>query len=265
MVNPLHRIGTALSARFNRLWLRDNRWQPDGRRLVMLCLALFLLAIPVGAQIYRHWANRLIGGPDAAGTIEMGLLEPADRPGSSGSQTAADPDDNARPATTDPQPVSDAGSQGGASPPPSEPAAALDEAAAPAVSLRSLRPPVTGVVLTPFGWSYSKTLGEFRMHTGVDIKAAEGSPVTAALPGTVRAVERRDETGLTVIIDHGNGLQTLYGALLIARVNPGDRVAAGDEIGKVGNTALYEVADGAHLHFAIYQEGEPIDPGQYLR
>ena len=132
-------------------------------------------------------------------------------------------------------------------------------------SLRSrYRPATTGVVpaieagalgfplaqlpkeQAPFGWRLAASRSDWRMHTGLDLIAPEGTPVLAALPGTVRLVDEVAGYGLLVVIDHGLGWQSLYAHLLDVAVLPGATVAAGQSIGRVGRSGS---AGTPHLHF----------------
>lgn len=129
----------------------------------------------------------------------------------------------------------------------------------------SLAWPMRGKTVAAFGIIQSVTLGDWRQHDGIDIQVAEGSSVAAAASGTVTAVERRNDTGLTVVIDHGGGLTSIYGCLLVTGRNPGDQVKAGDEIGKAGNSGLSEVGLGVHLHFGVMRGETSVDPNQILK
>lgn len=145
-----------------------------------------------------------------------------------------------------------------------EAAEAQTPAPAPEPDLNTLVWPVTGNVLTPYGWNFSKTMQDWRLHGGVDLKAADGAPVRAALAGTVVSVGLDPALGYLVVLDHGGGVQTAYGSLKAPEVAVGDHLEQNDYLGKVGTTALTESADGPHLHFALTVKGEPVDPRKYL-
>ena len=102
--------------------------------------------------------------------------------------------------------------------------------------------------IDPWGWRYSESRGAWRMHTGVDFAAPVGTPVLAALAGRVVLAEPLSGYGLTVVLDHGQGLQTLYAHLLVIGVTVGSQVDQGSELGQVGMTG---VATGPHLHFEL--------------
>lgn len=124
--------------------------------------------------------------------------------------------------------------------------------------------PVKGEILREFAQDslvYSETLQEWVIHNGVDIKADKTSVVSSAASGTVYAIKNDPRYGLTVIINHDNGYQTVYSNLLTAEfVVEGEKVKAGQSIGTVGNTASFETADDAHLHFELIKDNKYINP-----
>ena len=101
--------------------------------------------------------------------------------------------------------------------------------------------------------------GEFKNHGGTDIGASYGSAIWAADSGTV--VRSSDGWnggwGNYVMIDHGNGMQTLYAHMSSRAVSVGQTVSRGQTIGYVGSTGI---STGAHLHFEMYVNGSKIDP-----
>ena len=107
---------------------------------------------------------------------------------------------------------------------------------------------------------YSETLKEWITHLGVDIKAEKATVVKAAEEGTVKSIKNDPRYGLTIIIEHSKGYQTLYANLLTTEfVSEGEKVKAGQTIGTVGDTAVYEIVDEPHLHFEI------INPSEYIK
>jgi len=107
--------------------------------------------------------------------------------------------------------------------------------------------------------SYGSHNGEF--HHGVDIATASGSIVRAALAGKVTKTSWFGVYGLTVMIDHGNGVETLYAHNSKVLVEVGDSVAGGQEISMSGNTGN---STGPHLHFEIRHDGITVEPESYL-
>ena len=98
-------------------------------------------------------------------------------------------------------------------------------------------------------------------HQGIDIGAGMGEPIYAAMAGTVTTAGAYGGYGNAVIIDHGNGLQTLYGHQSAVAVGSGQQVAQGQVIGYVGSTGN---STGPHLHFSIMVNGEQVDPTMFL-
>ena len=112
---------------------------------------------------------------------------------------------------------------------------------------------------------YDTTMRDWRIHAGIDIAAAPGSAVCAAHEGMVSNVWRDDLYGMVVCVDHGDGVATLYANLEEApAVQVGDWVEPGSVIGAVGTTALCEIGQPAHLHFAVTVDGMNADPLAYL-
>lgn len=128
--------------------------------------------------------------------------------------------------------------------------------------------PVEGKVITEFTTDsliYSETLDEWRGHSGIDIKADLGSKVMAVDNGIVKKVEDDDLWGITVVIQHSQGLETRYSNLATKEmVEEGIEIRQGDHIGTVGETASIEMLMEDHLHFEILKDGKLIDPRSIL-
>ena len=129
--------------------------------------------------------------------------------------------------------------------------------------------PTLGKIITPFAMDtlvYSKTLEQWNSHSGIDIAAELGTPVRAAMAGTVAEVRSNDpRLGIVVILDHGDGIQTIYGNLQSDKtVKKGDTIQKGQVIGAVGQTAPFEIEDPPHLHFEVVKDGKNINPEEYL-
>lgn len=99
------------------------------------------------------------------------------------------------------------------------------------------------------------------VHAGIDIPAPEGEVILAAADGTVSEVGFDPERGNYLILDHGDGLTTLYGQCRDFTVEEGDTVRAGEMIGAVGSTGM---STGPHLHFEVRQDDEPQNPVAYF-
>lgn len=133
---------------------------------------------------------------------------------------------------------------------------------------KSLINPVEGDILTVFTTDsliYSKTLDEWRGHPGIDIKAEAGEKVKVVKGGTVKKIEEDKLWGITVTIDHGDGLETKYANLGTKEmVQEGIQVNQGDYIGTVGKTATIEMLMDDHLHFEVIKDGKLVDPRSIL-
>lgn len=113
--------------------------------------------------------------------------------------------------------------------------------------------------------AYNSTLKRFSAHLATDFFASEGSPVLAVYNGVVEAVENSLLKGISVVINHGNGLKTVYNSLEDAdEVSVNDVIKQGDVIGHVSTTNRQESAEGAHLHFEVIENGNSINPSKYL-
>jgi len=113
---------------------------------------------------------------------------------------------------------------------------------------------------------YSKTLDEWRAHSGVDLRADRGTPVKVVEDGVVTEVKNDPRFGVTIIVEHENGIKTLYANLASGdMVTPNQKVKQGEIIGSVGNTAIIESAEPAHLHFEVLKNNKPVDPKDYLQ
>jgi len=128
--------------------------------------------------------------------------------------------------------------------------------------------PVSGNVTFDYAMDklvYSRTLEDWRTHSGIDLAAERGTNIKAAADGFISEVKNDPRFGATIIIDHQNGLKTVYSNLATTdTVTTNQKIKQGDIIGSVGNTALFESAEQPHLHFEVLKEGNPSDPREYL-
>lgn len=112
---------------------------------------------------------------------------------------------------------------------------------------------------------FNQTLSRFESHMAIDFYAQEGTSVLAVYDGTVESVTNTLLHGTTIIIDHGNGLKSIYNSLADGElVVAGQTVKQGDVIGEVSSTNRQEYKDGPHLHFVVEENGQVIDPAKYL-
>ncbi|WP_373529889.1 murein hydrolase activator EnvC [Nostoc sp.] len=114
---------------------------------------------------------------------------------------------------------------------------------------------------SPFGWRMHPVLGYRRFHAGLDFGASYGSTIRAADSGIVIFAGWYGGYGRAVIIDHGQGITTLYGHTSELYVADGQAVERGQAIAAVGSTGL---STGPHLHFEVRRDGAPVNPGDYL-
>lgn len=112
-------------------------------------------------------------------------------------------------------------------------------------------------VSSDFGWRHDPINGQPRFHAGLDLKVAYGQEVRAASGGVVTFAGEQSGYGTTVVVDHGDGLETRYAHLSSTEVQAGSVVSAGQPIARSGNSGR---STGAHLHFEVRQDGQPIDP-----
>jgi len=122
--------------------------------------------------------------------------------------------------------------------------------------------PVSASISSGFGWRRGPFGGGSEHHDGVDIPARSGTHIHAAGGGTVTYSGWRNGHGNTVIINHGNGLSTLYAHNTRNLVVVGQRVYRGDVIAHVGSTGR---STGPHLHFEVHVNGVPVDPRPFMR
>lgn len=129
--------------------------------------------------------------------------------------------------------------------------------------------PVSGEILKDYAKDtlvYSKTLDEWIVHLGVDIKANKTSVVKAAESGIIEKINYDPRYGDSITIEHGNGFKTVYSNLLVTDFfKVGEKVEKGDTIGTVGDSASFEISDDSHLHFEMYKDGENVNPTLYLK
>ena len=124
-----------------------------------------------------------------------------------------------------------------------------------------LAAPVNAPITSDFGWRIHPIYGTSRLHAGTDFGVDEGTPVHAADGGVVVEAGWISGYGYTVIIDHGNGISTLYAHNSDVAVSPGQTVSKGQVVSYSGNTGG---STGPHLHFEVRINGEPTDPMGYL-
>ena len=113
---------------------------------------------------------------------------------------------------------------------------------------------------------FSVTLGEWRVHTGIDISCEEGAGVYASESGVVSAIYSDPMLGYTVEITHRGDLKTRYSNLAsdLGGLKVGDEVSVGDKIGVVGDSSISELAEEPHLHFEVLLKQVKVNPLDYI-
>ena len=124
---------------------------------------------------------------------------------------------------------------------------------------------VTEIVSYSDTMVWNSTLNRYSTHMAMDFFAPEGSSVMAVYDGVVKSVESTLLEGVTIIIDHGDGLCTVYNSLADGDlVSVGQEVVKGQVIGQVSVSNRQEYKSGAHLHFEVLEDGKSVDPIKYL-
>lgn len=127
----------------------------------------------------------------------------------------------------------------------------------------SLALPIIGDVLLDYSMDkavYHSTMQQYRYNPALVVAASEGQDITAAADGIVSDVYYDAQTGNTIRFDLGNGYMLTYGQLDNITLNPGDRVSAGDIVGKVAKPTIYYTEEGTNIYYKLTKDGEPVDP-----
>jgi lysostaphin len=125
-----------------------------------------------------------------------------------------------------------------------------------------LREPVPGCLTSPFGAERlhnGKRTGDF--HAGVDQRGAAGTPIHPVTAGVVKIVRRFNLRGGTVAVDHGQGMESIYLHMSSFVAKEGEHVGPDDVLGLIGSTGR---STGPHVHWTLYVNGEPVNPGQWM-
>ena len=128
--------------------------------------------------------------------------------------------------------------------------------------------PLQGELLKPHSDTtllYSKTLDDWRIHQGIDIRAKIGTTVSVCEDGVVEYAGKDVRYGHTIVVSHTDGFKTVYSNLTgTDMVKIGKDLKKGDPIGMVGDSAIIETLDEAHLHFEIILNEISVDPMKYI-
>ena len=121
--------------------------------------------------------------------------------------------------------------------------------------------PSCHTVTSEFKMRLHPVTGVYKLHTGMDIGCGTGTPVVAAQAGTVITATYNTAYGNYIVINHGNGVSTLYAHNSKLLVSVGQKVTQGQQISKSGNTGY---STGPHMHFEVLVNGNPQNPRNYV-
>lgn len=122
--------------------------------------------------------------------------------------------------------------------------------------------PIHSQVTSPFGTRFHPIYHKWRLHAGTDFHAALGTTITSPTEGVVESVGWSSGGGLNVAITHADGVMTRHLHLSEALVQPGEEIQGGQPVALSGNSG---VGTGAHYHFEVHVDGEPVDPEPFMR
>ncbi len=218
--------------------------KPSGKRVTYyIVLGICVLVIGIASFLSYKSIQNAVNKPEQ----QTADLDESDR---DAAQTEApktdvkEPEKKPEPETTEPEPQ-------------------------PEVEAKAYKMPLDGDITTGFSLDtpvYSVTLRDWRIHDGIDIAADVGSNVFAVNDGVVESIKTDDMFGVTVILRHTDGKKSMYSNLEDSvELEEGQIINRGDIVGKVGQTAIYELSDGPHLHFEMSADGEKIDPASVIK
>ena len=121
----------------------------------------------------------------------------------------------------------------------------------------SMTAPTNGTITSRFEYRIHPFTGQYTMHSGLDIAADSGTPIIAAMDGTVKTIAQSSSYGIYLIISHGNGIETLYAHCSKILSKEGAKVSRGEKIALVGSTGQ---STGPHCHFEVRVNGARINP-----
>ena len=136
----------------------------------------------------------------------------------------------------------------------------LDDKRQRLVSMPSIWPS-KGWLTSGFGARVSPFTGRRQQHAGIDIAAADGTPIQAPARGRVTFAGRKGPLGNALVLDHGFGVKTVYGHTQEILVKTGDTVERGDRIALIGSSGR---STGPHLHYVVEVKGKPRNPLDYI-
>lgn len=138
----------------------------------------------------------------------------------------------------------------------------------PTVSVIVFDMPVNGVIIKDYVDSsvvYNQTLGLYSGHKAIDFSAEADAQVSVVYDGVIESITTGKLEGVTLTVDHGNGLKTVYNSIEVNEdLQVGQTLKKGDALGVVSTNNRTEYKDGAHLHFEVLEDGKKISPYKYL-
>lgn len=121
--------------------------------------------------------------------------------------------------------------------------------------------PTNGILMRGFGIKSDPFTGMMRPHQGLDLAAPTGTPIYAPASGKVILREKQTQYGNTIVIDHGYGVETVYGHMSKFAAKMSQNVRRGEIIGFVGTSGY---STGPHLHYEVHTNGRPQNPMEYV-
>ena len=138
----------------------------------------------------------------------------------------------------------------------------------PTVSVIVFDMPVNGVIIKDYvdtSVVYNQTLGLYSGHKAIDFSAEADAQVSVVYDGVIESITTGKLEGVTLTVDHGNGLKTVYNSIEVNEdLQVGQSLKKGDALGVVSTNNRTEYKDGAHLHFEVLEDGKKIRPYKYL-
>lgn len=247
----------------NNLHLLSNRSKKNNSKGFYIALGVCLIAIGVAAwTTYDSVVNYATPNENSTSSATVQQTNEA----VSGIKVIASEPESVPEASSEPAPTSSAApSKPVSSAVPSKTASTVP-AKQTAAQVLTFKYPVSNTITQKFSAQnpvYSKTLQDWRAHTGLDLSAKQEDPVKSMADGTVKDVYADDSLGNTIVITHGD-VEAYYCGMGQTSVKKGDKVKQGQQIGTVG-VVPSEILDAPHLHLAMKKNGKYIDPLTLLK
>jgi murein DD-endopeptidase MepM/ murein hydrolase activator NlpD len=139
-----------------------------------------------------------------------------------------------------------------------------DEALSAEAALLQMLPPIDGTVSRSFGYSFDKTFADYRFHDGLDYAAQVGTSVFAPIDGVISEINDDDFFGASIALTHGNKLVTRYfGITPESSLKLEQSVIAGEKIGTVAHSPVFEDGEQPHLHWEVLLDNKYVNPAEY--